>query len=84
MERAAAEVGCANGPAIHDWAAQPSTPRDAERDRAVTAIVTTTSRKRLEPLRAEERSAEHGRARGPSPAGSRSVLARPSAEARNL
>jgi hypothetical protein len=45
-------------------AAHSSTPRDAERDRAVTppaadddrksAIVTTTSRKRLKLLRAEE------------------------------
>jgi hypothetical protein len=58
MERAAAEVGCANCPAIHDGAAQSSTPRDAQRDRAVTAIVTTTSRKRLKLLRAEERSAQ--------------------------
>jgi hypothetical protein len=45
-------------PPDHDGAAQPSTPRDAERDRAVTAIVTTTSRKRLKLLRAEERSAQ--------------------------
>jgi hypothetical protein len=68
LRRAAAEVGLLNCPAIHDGAAQPSTPRDAERDRAVTsppanddrksAIVTTTSRKRLKLQRAEERSAE--------------------------
>ncbi len=69
MERAAAEVGLLNRPAIHDGAAQPSTPRDAERDYAVTApppanddrksaIVTTTSRKRLKLQRAEERSAQ--------------------------
>ena len=35
--RAAAEVGCANCPAIHDGAAQPTTPRDAERDSVVTS-----------------------------------------------
>jgi hypothetical protein len=58
MERAAAEVGLLNCPAIHDGAAQPSTPRDAERDCAVTAIVTTTSRKRLKLLRAEEPPAQ--------------------------
>jgi hypothetical protein len=58
MERAAAEVGLLNCPAIHDGAAQPSTPRDAERDRALTAIITTTSRKRLKLLRAEEPPAQ--------------------------
>jgi len=55
-------------PPDHDGAAQPSTPGDAERDRAVTspppanddrksAIVTTTSRKRLKLLHAEKGSA---------------------------
>jgi hypothetical protein len=49
-------------------AAHSSTPGEAERDRAVTpppangdrksAIITTTSRKRLKVLRAEERSAQ--------------------------
>ena len=67
--QAAAEVGLLNRPAIHDGAAQPSTPRDAERDYAVTApppangdrksaIITTTSRKRVKLLRAEERQAQ--------------------------
>ena len=56
-------------PRRDDGAAQPTTPRDAERDRAVTspppangdrksAIVTTTSRKRLKLLHAEERTAQ--------------------------
>jgi hypothetical protein len=36
MEKAAAEVGLLNCPAIHDGAAQPSTPRDAERYSVVT------------------------------------------------
>ena len=56
-------------PPDQDGAAQPSTPGDAERDRAVTslppanddrksAIVTTTSRKRLKLLHAEKRPAE--------------------------
>jgi hypothetical protein len=56
-------------PPDHDGAAQPSTPGDAKRDRAVTspppadgdrksAIVSTTSRKRLKMLRAEKRPAQ--------------------------
>ena len=56
-------------PPDQDGAAQPSTPGDAERDRAVTslppanddlksAIVTTTSRKRLKLLHVEKGSAE--------------------------
>ena len=56
-------------PPDQDGAAQPSTPGDAERDRAVTslppanddrksAIVSTTSRKRLKLLHAEKRPAE--------------------------
>jgi hypothetical protein len=36
MEKAAAEVGSLNCPAIHDGTAQPSTPGDAERYSAVT------------------------------------------------
>ena len=45
-------------PAATTGAAQPSTPGDAERDRAVTAIVTTASRKRVKLLHAEKRSAQ--------------------------
>ena len=51
-----------------DGAAQPTTPRDAERDRAVTSpppangdrksAIVTTSRKRLKLLHAEERTAQ--------------------------
>jgi hypothetical protein len=62
-ERAAAEV-VSRSPRLDHGAAHPSTPRDAERDSAVTtspstndvrksAIVTTTGRKRLKLLRAE-------------------------------
>ena len=69
MERAAAEVVSRSPRRSKDGAALPSTPRDAERDYAVTApppangdrksaIVTTTSRKRLKLLRADERSAQ--------------------------
>jgi hypothetical protein len=64
--QAAAEAGHSIAPS--DGAAQPSTPRDAARDRDVTpppanderkpAIVTTTSRKRLRLLRAEEPPAQ--------------------------
>jgi hypothetical protein len=69
MERAAAEVVSRSPRRSKDGAAQPTTPRDAERDYAVTApppangdrksaIVTTTGRKRLKLLRADERSAQ--------------------------
>ena len=64
--QAAAEAGHSIAPS--DGAAQPSTPRDAARERDVTpppanderkpAIVTTTSRKRLRLLRAEEPPAQ--------------------------
>ena len=68
MERAAAEA-VSRLPRHDNRAAQPTTPRDAERDYAVTApppakgdrksaIVTTTSCKWLKLLRAEERSAQ--------------------------
>ena len=67
-EGAAAEA-VSQSPHLHDGAAQPSTPRDAERDRAVTpppanddrpvVIISTTSRKRLN---ADDRHdhADHG------------------------
>jgi hypothetical protein len=68
MERAAAEA-VSRLPRHDNRAALPSTPRDAERDYAVTApppanddrksaIVTTTSRKRLKLLHAEERTGQ--------------------------
>ena len=68
MERAAAEA-VSRLPRHDNRAAQPTTPRDAERDYAVTApppangdrksaIITTTSRKRVKLLRAEERQAQ--------------------------
>ena len=68
MERAAAEA-VSRLPRHDNRAAQPTTPRDAERDYAVTApppangdrksaIVSTTSRKRLKLLHAEERTGQ--------------------------
>jgi len=69
MERAAAEA-VSRLPRHDNRAAQPTTPRDAERDYAVTApppangdrksaiVTTTTSRKRLKLLRADQRSAQ--------------------------
>ena len=68
MERAAAEA-VSRLPRHDNRAAQPTTPRDAERDYAVTApppanghrksaIVTTTSRKHLKLLHADKRTAQ--------------------------